>query len=267
MGRILYSMCSIYTSTKSDNGLAIILGVGLGSGTGASTARIFAKAGYTVVCAGRQQAGLDKVVCDIKAAGYEAASYPLKDYGESSLQSLFGSIKSDWPGKPLRFALYNGGLWQMGSFLELTTKDLHNTFTQAVEPAWVFGQEAIKAFLHNPEPNDTAARGTLIFTGASAALRGSANFAAFAIGKFSVRALSQSLAREFAPKGIHVAHSIIDGIIVTDRLRPAAKEKHEQDPTQLLNPDSIAQSYLYLANQDRSCFTQELDLRPGAEKF
>jgi len=273
----IYQMASLLRSSKtvsvsarmatSSKRLAIILGVGLGSGTGASTARIFARAGYSVAVAGRQQQGLDKVVQDITKQGGEARAWPVNDYSEASLQSLFRSIREDSPDVPVRFALYNGGLWQMGNFLSLSASDLSATFDQAVLPAWVFGQEAIKAFQGSADTNDNSARGTLIFTGASAALRGSANFAAFAIGKFSIRALSQSLAREFCPQGIHVAHSIVDGIIVTDRLRPAGKAKHEEDPTQLLNPDSIAKSYLYLAGQDRSCFTQELDLRPGQEKF
>ncbi|KAG9012471.1 hypothetical protein FRB90_006707 [Tulasnella sp. 427] len=210
----------------------------------------------------RNADSLKSLAESIKADGGEAAPFPVESYTYDSMKSTFGSIKQAWPDSEIRAALWNVGAGVFKNFLDVTEDDIKTSLNVNVLGAFAFARETILAF-KDTEPNELGKRGTLIFTGATAAIRGNTWTSAFASGKHGTRALSQSLAKEFGKDNIHVAHSIIDGAIRTER---AAKEK-VANPDGALNPDSIAKAYLSLANQDSSAFTWELDLRPAHEKW
>ncbi|KAG8947924.1 hypothetical protein FRC04_010120 [Tulasnella sp. 424] len=241
--------------------IIVVAGVGGGGGTGGATARLFAKNGYRVAVLARNADQLKAFAESIKADGGEAAPFPVEAYTHDSMKATFSSIKQAWPDSEIRAALWNAGAGVFKNFLDVTEDDIKQSLDTNVVGAFAFARETILAF-KEAEPNDIGKRGTLIFTGATAAIRGNTWTSAFAAGKHGLRALSQSLAKEFGKENIHVAHSIIDGAIGTDR---APKEK-AADPNQSLNPNSIAKAYLNLANQDSSAFTWELDLRPAHEK-
>ncbi|KAI5481389.1 hypothetical protein MNV49_005011 [Pseudohyphozyma bogoriensis] len=260
-------------ATKS-LGTAVIAGVGNGTGVGASTARLFASKGYSVALISRSADELDKLASSIKASGGEAAAFPIEAYDHASLASAFTAIANKWPAPGLRFALFNAGDATWGKFLTIKEEDIKKSVQTNIVGAFAFGQEVVRAILATTGEKEVeyGHRGTLLFTGATAALRGSEGFGAFAAGKFGIRAIAQSVAREYGKEGIHVAHSIIDGSIVTDRglaytaNNPEAQAKYK-DNRRALSPDSIAKSYWYLHEQDPSAWTQELDLRPAHEKF
>jgi NAD(P)-dependent dehydrogenase (short-subunit alcohol dehydrogenase family) len=153
--------------------------------------------------------------------------------------------------------VYNAGVFQMGGILELTPELFDDCFRANCSGAFYGAQQVLPAMLEK-------GRGTVILTGATAALRGSANFAALATGKFGLRALAQSMAREFGPQGIHVAHVVIDGQIDTPRVREMWSEREEHT---MLSPDAIAESYWQLHAQHPTAWTLELDLRPAVEEF
>jgi len=160
-------------------------------------------------------------------------------------------------------------------FFDITNEDIERSTTTGVVGPFAFSRAAITAFQNNElsdpskHPNEGARkRGTLIFTGATAALRGNATTSIFSATKFAQRSLSQSLSKEFGPQNIHVAHSIIDGGILTDRIRGVRNDPQwETDNDVRLHPDSIAKAYRYLVEQDSSALTWELDLRPAHEKW
>jgi NAD(P)-dependent dehydrogenase (short-subunit alcohol dehydrogenase family) len=145
--------------------------------------------------------------------------------------------------------IYNAGAYTLGGILELTPEQLESSWRIGCLGGLLMAQQVLPAMLER-------GRGTLLFTGATASLRGSARFAGLAVGKFGLRALAQSMAREFGPRGIHVAHVIIDGMIGTGSGSPAR-----------LSPDAIAETYWQLHRQDPTAWTQEMDLRPAPEKF
>jgi len=254
----------------------VIAGIGNASGTGGATARLFSQAlGYRVALIARNAQNLEAAATDIRSAGGDAAAFPVSEYSWTDISQAFGSIKTHFSGSPIRAAVFNVGHRHRGPFLELKEQDLQESLQVNVVAAAAFAQEAIRAFLEAPEPTaeeQSPSQGTLLFTGATASLRGGELFGAFAAGKFALRALSQSLAREFGKKNIHVGHCIIDGNIVNDRSKELFKSlpgggAHLDDESKRLSPESIAKSYLYLHSQDRSAWTQELDLRPAHEKF
>jgi NAD(P)-dependent dehydrogenase (short-subunit alcohol dehydrogenase family) len=159
-------------------------------------------------------------------------------------------------GEPEAF-VYNAGAFQMGGILELSPEQFDDSFRANCSGAFYGAQQVLPAMVERE-------RGTIILTGATAALRGSAGFAALATGKFGLRALAQSMAREFGPQGIHVAHVVIDGQINTPRLREAQPDREESTT---LSPESIAETYWQLHAQDPTAWTLELDLRPAPESF
>jgi NAD(P)-dependent dehydrogenase (short-subunit alcohol dehydrogenase family) len=145
----------------------------------------------------------------------------------------------------------------MAGILELTPEQFESSWKVNCFGAFLAVQQVLPAMVER-------SRGTILLTGATAAVRGSAKFAALAVGKFGLRALAQSLAREFGSQGIHVAHIIIDGMINTPRVRAMASEREEHT---LVSPEAIAQTYWQLYQQDATAWTLELDLRPAVEKF
>ena len=201
----------------------------------------------------------------------QAAAFPIANYSPSSIQSAFGSIRSQWPESPLRVALFNTsfGVWKVCAFhmfpslrssltrnpqpfLEVTPEEVQESVDTNIVAAFAFSREAITAF-KGLDLNDKGKRGTLLFTGATASLRGNTTTSAFAAGKFAVRALSQSLAKEFGKENIHVAHAIIDGGILTDRSASHTPKEKLEDPNALLSPESIGNVRPSLTTQRRNC--------------
>jgi len=245
----------------SKNFFAVIAGVG--GGTGRSVSLKFAKS-YPVVLLSRTPGSYSDIVDEIKKSGGEAIGISTDVSDTSSVKSAFEAIKKEFGGKKLAAAVYNAsGRPKTGPFLSLTIEDWEDSLKPNLNGLFNFAQSTIPLLLEAVD--DSPHPPSLVITGATASLRGSAKFSTFATSKFGVRALGQSLAREFGPQGVHVAHAIIDGVIDI----PRTKDYHPNNGVEggKLDPDAIADSYWYLHTQPRSAFTQELDLRPFVEKF
>jgi NAD(P)-dependent dehydrogenase (short-subunit alcohol dehydrogenase family) len=235
------------------NQLAAVLG--LGPALGASVARRFAKEGFSVALMARSPSSLASVQAEIEAAGARALSVPTDATDPESVKKGFEQVRTEL-GTP-DVLVYNAGAFQFGGILEVTPQQFDDCWKANCAGAFYAAQQVLPDMLER-------GRGTLLFTGATAALRGSARFSLLAVGKFGLRALSQSIAREFGPRGIHVAHVVIDGQIDTPRMREAQPER---DASTLLSPDAIADAYFQLHTQSPTAWTLELDLRPAVEKF
>ncbi|KAL2135223.1 hypothetical protein VTI74DRAFT_9315 [Chaetomium olivicolor] len=236
---------------------------GVGAGTGRSVALRFARS-YPVVLLARKPESYADIVSEIKQHGGEALGISADTSDPQSVASAFETIKKELPGKELAAAIYNVGAgYAIKPFLELKPEDLDASLSSNARGLFNFAQSTLPSLLSSvpssPHPP------SLIITGATASVRGSARFATFAAGKFAVRALSQSLAREFGPQGVHVAHVIVDGVIDIPRTKGFEVNGGKEDGK--INPEAIAESYWHLHTQHRSAFTQELDLRPYVEKF
>ncbi|GBE86057.1 short-chain dehydrogenase/reductase SDR [Sparassis latifolia] len=253
----------------------VIAGIGNATGTGFATARVFSKAGYRVALIARNAGHLDKAAKVLKQEGGEAASFPVQEYSWAAITDVFQVIKAyKWPSPAkheIRVALWNAGTGVWKPFLDITEQEVQSVIDSTIVGPWAFSHQVLSIFKQN-EVDELGKRGTLLFTGATASWRGNVTTSAFAAGKFALRALSQSLNKEFGKQNIHVAHSIIDGGILTDRSAgrltdPAALKEYRENANVRLDPESIGKAYLYLANQDNSAWTWELDLRPAHEKW
>jgi NAD(P)-dependent dehydrogenase (short-subunit alcohol dehydrogenase family) len=237
---------------------ALILGVGSPRGLGAAAARTFAAAGYRVVIAGRDPEKLRQAAHSVAAVG----SAPRVETGDVTRpEDVARFVDSAEALGPLSVAVHNAGGNRPSPFLQVDPKVFEEHWRAHAFGAFLLAQAALPRMLERQA-------GTLIFTGATASLRGRANFSSFAAAKAALRMIAQCLAREFGPKGIHVAHVIVDGVIDGDRARAFianADERFGQDG--MLHPDRIAESYLMLHRQHRSAWSQELDLRPWSEAF
>ncbi|KAF8485514.1 NAD-P-binding protein [Gautieria morchelliformis] len=273
------------STTTARRSIFVAAGVGNGTGTGVATAMlILKKPWYNVALIARNPEHLKKTADEIKSTGCEAsgekllkqssgrahvtkaAGFPVKAYTHDQLHSAFDAIKKHWPDADIRVGLFNAasGVWK--GFLEITPEEIQEAVNVNVVGAFAFARETILSFKDLPLTS-AGKRGTLLFTGATAALRGNKTTSAFAASKFGIRALSQSLNKEFGRRDIHVAHSVIDGQIFTDMLKARSDEAWAQDEAVRLTPSSSSNAYLYLANQDRSAWTWELDLRPAHESW
>ena len=239
-------------------GSVLIAGVGSPFGLGAAIARRFAAGGYPVAVAGRSPDKLAAVVDELKASGAVA----LASVGDVTKATDVTRFVADAQTlAPLAVAVHNAGSNRPTPFLKLTEQAFEEHWREHALGGFHLGQAALPALLAN-------GGGSLIFTGASGSLRGKANFAPFAAAKAALRALAQSIAREFGPQGVHVGHVVIDGGIEGERLlsfRPQLRD--ERGPDGMLNIDAIAEAYWVLHHQHRSAWTLELDLRPWAETF
>ncbi|KAI0536274.1 NAD(P)-binding protein [Xylaria digitata] len=236
---------------------------GVGSGTGRAVALRFAKA-YPVVLLARKPGSYQDTVSEINQAGGRAIGISADVTDGESIGLAFDSIKKELPGFKLAAAIYNvASGYLIKPFLELKPEDLDDSLSGSARGLFNFAQKTIPLLLDAvPESEHSP---TLLITGATSSLRGSAKFGTLAAGMFARRALAQSLAREFHPQGVHIAHAIIDGII--DIPRTAGHTTNGGVEDSKLKPESIAESYWHLHTQPRSTFTQELDLRPYVEKF
>jgi NAD(P)-dependent dehydrogenase (short-subunit alcohol dehydrogenase family) len=239
-------------------GSVLILGVGSSRGLGAAVARVFAAAGFPVVIAGRSHDKLRQAAESIAAVG-RAPHIEVGDVANAGDVRRF--VSSAESLAPLHVAVQNAGGNRRAPFLEVTAEVFEEHWRAHALAGFLLAQAVL--------PNMLARRsGTIIFTGATGSLRGSANFSPFAAAKAALRMTAQSVAREFGPQGIHVAHVIVDGVIDGDRVRaaiPGVEARFGEDG--MLHPDEIAKMYLMLHRQQRSAWTHELDLRPWSEKF
>lgn len=229
--------------------------VGVGSGLGAAIAHRFASEGFTVALMARSADKLTQIQNKILASGGDAIAIPADVTDITSLQSAFAQVFSQLA--PPEVMIYNAGTFQMSGVLDLSPEQFENSWKVNCFGAFLASQIVLPKMLER-------GRGTILFSGATAALRGGARFSSLAVGKFGLRALAQSLAREFGSQGIHVAHIVIDGIIHTPKVQARGIEKEMYT---LLSPDAIAQTYWQLYQQDFTAWTLEIDLRPAVEKF
>jgi NAD(P)-dependent dehydrogenase (short-subunit alcohol dehydrogenase family) len=237
----------------SQSKVAVVLGVG--PGLGAAVAHRFAREGFVVGLMARSSEQLTQIQSEIEQSGGKALSVSVDATDAASVKAAFEEVSSQL-GSPEVF-VYNAGAFKMAGILELTPEQFEQNWKVNCFGAFLAVQQVLPAMVER-------GRGTILLTGATAAVRGSAKFAALAVGKFGLRALAQSLAREFGSQGIHVAHIIIDGMINTPRVRAMVSEREEHT---LLSPEAIAQTYWQLYQQDATAWTLELDLRPAVEKF
>ena len=236
-----------------------ILVIGAGDATGGAIARRFAREGY-IACVTRRSADkLEPLVARIQAAGGEAHGFGSDARKEEQMVSLVEKIERDIA--PIEVAVFNIGANVRFGITETTARVYHKVWEMACFSGFLMGREAAKVMLPR-------GRGTIIFTGATASLRGREGFAAFAGAKHALRALAQSMARELGPKGIHVAHPVIDGAIDTEFIRSNFPERYAmKDQGGIVNPEHIADTYWYLHTQPRDAWTHELELRPWAETW
>ncbi|NMG44060.1 SDR family NAD(P)-dependent oxidoreductase [Aromatoleum toluvorans] len=238
--------------------LALI--VGAGPGLGRSLARRFGAAEMNVALAARNVDRLENLSVECAGIGRGAHAYSCDASREADVAALFRAIRGDY-GCP-DVVVYNAGAFLARGIVETSAEEFERCWRVGCLGGFLVGREAARAMLERI--GQGGAGGTILFTGATASLRGSAGFHNLAVGKFGLRALAQSMARELQPKGIHVAHVIIDG-----RIRPSSVVEHTDaaDGDSLLDPDAIAEAYFQLYRQPRSAWTQELDLRPWVERF
>ena len=237
---------------------ALIVGVGASRGLGAAVARRFAKESLHVVVAGRTAEKIENVVSEIRAAGGSAHAVIGDGANESDAARFVASAEEHGP---LELVLHNAGSNRRDAFLDLSTSDFEALWREHCLGGFLTGRESARVMVPR-------GRGTIIFTGASGSLRGRALFAAFAAAKAGLRATAQSMARELAPKGIHVGHIVIDGGIEGDRLLSAFPgRQNEKGQDGLLSIDAIAETYWQVHLQHRSAWTHELELRPWLEPF
>jgi NAD(P)-dependent dehydrogenase (short-subunit alcohol dehydrogenase family) len=229
--------------------------VGVGPGLGAAVARRFAGEGFGVALMARREESVANVREEIEGQGGTALSVPADATDPGSVAAAFERVRGEL-GDP-GVLVYNAGAFQMGSILDLSPQRFDECFRANCAGAFYAARQVLPAMVE-------AGRGTILLTGASAALRGKANFSALAVGKFGLRALAQSMARELGPRGIHVSHVIIDGQINTPSMREMSPDREEHT---LLSPDAIAETYWLLHSQDPTAWALETDLRPAVESF
>jgi len=241
------------------SGQGVCCVIGAGDATGSAVARRFAKEGYTICVARRTEAALKPLVDQITAQGGRALAFGLDARREDEVVKFVQHIEADIG--PIEVLVFNVGGNVRFPVLETTAQKYFKVWEMCALAGFLAGREAARAMLPR-------GRGTILFTGATASVRGSDGFAAFAGGKAALRALAQSMAREFGPQGLHVAHVIIDGLIDTAFTRTNfAQRVDELGPDGILNPDHIAEAYWWLHRQPRDAWTFELDLRPSVERW
>ncbi|CAI8949166.1 Short-chain alcohol dehydrogenase [Pseudomonas sp. IT-P44] len=241
------------------NNKKVVLVVGAGDATGGAIAKRFAQEGF-VACVTRRSADkLQPLVDAIKAEGGEAHGFACDARKEEDVIALVEQIESQIG--PIEAFVFNIGANVPCSILEETARKYFKIWEMACFSGFLNAREVAKRMAKRQ-------RGTILFTGATAGLRGAAGFAAFAGAKHGIRALAQSMARELGPMNIHVAHVVVDGAIDTDFIRDTFPEKYAtKDQDGILNPEHIAENYWYLHSQPRDAWTFELDLRPWSERW
>lgn len=245
------------SATQSTAKVALIIGAG--DATGGAIAKRFAAEGFTTCVTRRDADKLQPLVDSIRDSGGIAHGFASDARKEEEVVDLIERIETELG--PIEVFVFNIGANVPCSLLDETARKYFKIWEMACFSAFLNAREVAKRMV-------TRQKGTMLFTGATAGLRGSANFAAFAGAKHALRALAQSAARELGPKNIHVAHVVVDGAIDTDFIRTSFPERYAlKDEDGILNPEHIADSYWYLHSQPRDAWTFELDLRPWIEKW
>ena len=222
--------------------------VGSGSGLSASLAQLFAREGFKIALAARNTEKLASLCASTGAAAFSCdASDP------AQVTQLFRDVERRF-GDP-DVVIYNASARSRGPFISLVASEVEQAIRTSAFGGFLVAQASAKRMVPN-------GHGAILFTGASASVKGYAQSAPFAMGKFALRGLAQSMARELAPMGIHVAHFIIDGAI-----RNPGQTEPPDKPDSMLDPDAIASNYLHVLRQPRSAWTWEMELRPWVEKF
>ncbi|WP_339483260.1 MULTISPECIES: SDR family oxidoreductase [unclassified Pseudomonas] len=237
----------------------VVLVVGAGDSTGGAIAKRFAQEGF-IACVTRRSADkLEPLVAGIRAQGGDAHGFACDARKEDDVIALIEQIENQIG--PIEAFVFNIGANVPCSILEETARKYFKIWEMACFSGFLNAREVAKRMVKRQ-------RGTILFTGATAGLRGASGFAAFAGAKHGIRALAQSMARELGPLNIHVAHVVVDGAIDTDFIRDNFPEKYAtKDQDGILNPEHIADSYWYLHRQPRDAWTFELDLRPWSERW
>jgi NAD(P)-dependent dehydrogenase (short-subunit alcohol dehydrogenase family) len=241
------------------NNKKVVLVVGAGDATGGAIAKRFSQEGY-IACVTRRSADkLQPLVDAIKADGGDAHGFACDARKEEDVIALVEEIETRIG--PIEAFVFNIGANVPCSILEETARKYFKIWEMACFSGFLNAREVAKRMAKRQ-------RGTILFTGATAGMRGAAGFAAFAGAKHGIRALAQSMARELGPMNIHVAHVVVDGAIDTDFIRESFPEKYAtKDEDGILNPEHIAENYWYLHSQPRDAWTFELDLRPWNERW
>jgi len=241
------------------NTIKVCCVIGAGDATGGAIARRFAREGYAICVARRTEAALAPLVESIQAAGGRAHAFGLDARREDAVITFVDHVESTVG--PIEVMVFNVGGNVRFPILETTSQKYFKVWEMCAFAGFLAGREAARVML-------ARGRGSILYTGATASVRGAAGFAAFAGGKAALRALAQSMARELGPKGVHVAHVIVDGMIDTAFTRAQfAEHVATVGPQGILHPEHIAEVYLWLHRQPRDAWTFELDLRPSVEKW
>lgn len=246
-------------SGRSSGERRAVLVVGAGESTGGAIAKRFAREGLVAVCTRRNADALDPLVKEIEGEGGEAVAFGCDARDEDAVTALFEQIERDVA--PLEVVVFNPGANVNFPIADTTSRIYRKVWEMACFAGFLTGREAARVMTPR-------GRGTILFTGATASVRGGAGFSAFAGAKHALRALAQSMARELGPKGIHVGHIIVDGAIDTPWIRETFPQLVEtRPPDGLLAPDHIADVYWNLHAQPRDTWTFELDVRPFDERW
>jgi NAD(P)-dependent dehydrogenase (short-subunit alcohol dehydrogenase family) len=241
---------------------AVVIGVGSADGLGAALSRCYAANGHHVLVAGRTLDRVENVAAAIRRDGGSASVYAIDATREEDVISLFdAAMTRDELGDPADLVTFNAGINQKIEFLNLEASAFENFWRLNTLGGFLVGREAARRFV-------PLGRGSILFTGASGSLRGMPGFAHFSASKAGLRMIAQSMAREFGPQGIHVAHIVVDGVINGERVRslfPGAVEQLGESG--MLEIRAIAETYWQLHVQHRSAWTHELDVRPFKERY
>jgi NAD(P)-dependent dehydrogenase (short-subunit alcohol dehydrogenase family) len=235
---------------------AIIMGVGADQGLGTQLAKRFASEGLHVFVAGRTQSRFDALTVEIEQAGGKATAVCADATNEGQVIKLFEKA-----GSGLSLAIYNTGNNFPGQIIDMDAEYFRKSWESCCFGGFLFGRETVRRMV-------SSGKGTLLFTGASASLRGRANFSAFNSAKAGLRTLAQAMAKEYGAKGIHVGHVIIDGAIAGEKIKrhlPELTKKLGEEG--MINIEGIVNSYAFLHNQSPQSWTFELDLRTSIEKW
>lgn len=238
-------------------GAAIVMGAG--DALGGAIARRFAREGLVAVPSRRKIKPLGELVALIEAEGGQAEGIPCDARDEDAVISLFDRVENEIG--PVEAFVFNTGAQHRSSILDMTTKIYRQVWESAAFAGFVTGREAARRMAERGS-------GTIIFTGATASVRGGANFASFAGAKHALRALAQSMARELGPMGVHVGHIIVDGMIDSEAVRGKFPDEVDALPAGgMLDPDHIADAYWAMHAQPKDAWTFEMDIRPSVERW
>ena len=236
---------------------ALVIGVGPLNGLGGQLCKKIAQNNFEVFVAGRTKNSVDKVVDSIVQDGNKAKPIVVDSTDENQVKSMMDEV-----GSGLDFAIYNVGNNTPGKIIDMDPSYFRNSWESCCFGGFLFAKEVIKVFLNENTP------GTLLFTGASASLRGKANFGAFNSAKGALRNLAQALAKEYAENLIHVGHVIIDGGLAGEKIQQRVSDFDQRvKDGRLMDIDSVTDAYMFLYNQNKNAWSFELDIRTSKEKW